>query len=169
MQSLREFSFGGGDEAIVEQLARLYAVETGPLGGAARDTIAAVKRLRDIRAKNDPPGNGAAYPQHEFGRGLREIARLIKANVGLVTTTIDLNGWDTHFVQASVINSLMTTLASGLDAFLTDLGPLRERAVPVLDPRGGGLQELLRGRGPEPRGPRDREQLGSLIESARRD
>lgn len=131
MQTLRDFSFGEDDEAIVDQLARLYAVETGPLGGAARDTIAAVRRLRELRAQNEPPEHGAAYPKNEFGRGLREIARLIKADVGLVTSTIDLDGWDTHFVQAQIIGSLMTSLAIGIDAFLTDLGPRRERVTVV--------------------------------------
>ena len=86
----------------------------GPLGQAAHDTIGAVTRLREIRAQDNQPEHGAVYPQNEFGRGLREIARLIKADVGLVTSTIDLNGWDTHFVQAPVIGGLMTTLAGGI-------------------------------------------------------
>ncbi|MCZ6834460.1 MAG: DUF1501 domain-containing protein, partial [Planctomycetota bacterium] len=100
-------------------------------GQAAHDTIAAVKRLREIRNQNAEPEHGAVYPNHDFGRGLREIARLIKAEVGLVTSTIDLGGWDTHFVQQQVIGSLMTTLASGIDAFLTDLGSLQERVTLV--------------------------------------
>ena len=49
MQTLRDFSFGEDDPAIIEHLARLYAVEKGPLGQAAHDTIATVKRLREIR------------------------------------------------------------------------------------------------------------------------
>ncbi len=131
MQTLRDFSFGEEDPAIIDQIARLYAVEAGPLGQAAHDTIAAVRRLREIRSQNTAPANKAVYPDHEFGRGLREIARLIKADVGLVTSTIDLNGWDTHFIQKTVIGSLMTTLAAGIDAFLTDLGSLREQVTLV--------------------------------------
>ena len=48
-----------------------------------------------------------------------------------MTSTIDLNGWDTHFVQAPVIGGLMATLAGGIDAFLTDLGGLRKRVTVV--------------------------------------
>lgn len=131
MQTLRDFSFGEDDSAIMEHIARLYAVEKGPLGQAARDTIATVKRLREIRVLNKAPENGAIYPENEFGRGLREIARLIKAEVGLVTSTIDLGNWDTHFVQQRVIGSLMSTLAAGIDAFLNDLGSRRDRVTLV--------------------------------------
>lgn len=127
MQSLRDFSFGGDAGGEIDRLARLYAVEQGPLGDAARDTIEAVRALRALRAGDDVPANGAVYPESTFGRGLREIARLIKADLGLVATTIDLDGWDTHFVQARLIGSLMEQLAVGLDALMTDLGEHRRR------------------------------------------
>ena len=131
MQTVRDFSFGDDDATVIEQLAKLYAAEAGSLGQAARDTIEAVRRLRDIRAKNDPPANGAVYPDSTFGRGMREIAKLIKADVGLLTTTIDLNGWDTHFVQQQLIGGLMSELANAIDAFTTDLGAHRQRVTVV--------------------------------------
>jgi uncharacterized protein (DUF1501 family) len=122
MQSIRDFSFGEEDPAIIDQLAKLYAAETGALGAAGRETIDAVKRLRAVRSQNSPPANGAVYPDTQFGRGLREIARLIRADVGLLTTTIDLGGWDTHFVQQQLIGGLMAELAAGIEAFTIDLG-----------------------------------------------
>lgn len=131
MQTVRDFSFGDDDPTVIDQLVKLYAAEAGTLGQAARDTIEAVKKLREIRARNDPPANGAQYPDSNFGRGLCEIARLIKADVGLLTTTIDVNGWDTHFVQQQLIPGLMTDLAGGIDAFFTDLGPQRQRVTLV--------------------------------------
>jgi len=132
MQSLREFSLGEQDEAVVEQLARLYANEVGPFGQAALDTIDAIRKIRDIRSRNDDPDGGAVYPDSTFGRGMREIARLIKADLGLVATTIDLNGWDTHFVQLNLIGGLMTQLAQGVDALLTDLGRESQRITVVV-------------------------------------
>lgn len=131
MQAIADFSFGEDDPQLIEALRTLYAAEAGPLGRAAVDTIDAVTRLRELRSRNDPPSTGASYPDSTFGRGLREIARLIKADVGLVATTIDLDGWDTHFVQSQLIGSLMTDLASGLNAFVTDLGDLRHRVTVV--------------------------------------
>jgi len=131
IQTLRDFSFGDDDPELIERLAMLYAAERTALGRAAADTIEAVRRLRALRAQENVPEHGAVYPPDDFGRGLREIARLIKAEVGLVTSTIDLNGWDTHFVQSQVIGAHMTSLASGIDAFLTDLGPWRDRVTLV--------------------------------------
>jgi uncharacterized protein (DUF1501 family) len=131
MQTVRDFSFGDDDPTIVDQLATLYAAESGPLGQAARDTLEAVKRLRELRSRNEPPERGAQYPDSTFGRGLREIAKLIKADVGLVTTTIDLDGWDTHFVQQQIIGGLMNDLAGGMNALVTDLGDAMRRVTIV--------------------------------------
>lgn len=131
MQTLRDFSFGDDDPDLIERLARMYATRTDAVGKAGVATIEAVNRLRAIRADEAPPANGAVYPPSSFGRGLREIARLIRADVGLVTTTIDLNGWDTHFVQGPLIGSLMRDLADGIDAFLTDLGAQAKRVTVV--------------------------------------
>ncbi len=132
MQSIRDFSFGDDDPAMLDQLAKLYAAETSPLGEAGRETIEAVRRLREIRSQNAAPANGARYPDSEFGRGMREIARLIKADVGLLTTTIDLGGWDTHFVQQQLIPALMTDLASGIEAFTTDLGASHQELATII-------------------------------------
>jgi uncharacterized protein (DUF1501 family) len=131
MQTLRDFALEEHGDGFLDQLQRLYAIERGPLGAAAGDTIAAVRRLRELRASDDAPANGAVYPATRFGRGLREIARLVKSNLGLVATTIDLDGWDTHFVQAGVIGSLLDQLGEGLAAFLADLGEARHRVTVV--------------------------------------
>jgi uncharacterized protein (DUF1501 family) len=101
-----------------------------------------VRRLREIRVRNAPPAAGAVYPATNFGRGLREIARLIKADVGLVSSTIDLDGWDTHFVQSQLIGGLMRQLGQGIDAFLTDLESERSRVdVVVMTEFGRRLRE----------------------------
>lgn len=131
MQTIRDFSLGDNSPAFIDRLAKLYTAERGPLGLAGANTIAAVRRLREIRAEDTPPAHGAVYPDSNFGRGLREIAGLVKADVGLVASTIDLGGWDTHFVQGRLIDGLMRDLAGGLDAFLADLGP-RRRGVDIV-------------------------------------
>jgi uncharacterized protein (DUF1501 family) len=124
IQSLDDFSFADDQQSVIDALEKLYAMDAAPLGTAGRDTIAAVRRLRDVRSRNAPPDHGAIYPEGTFGRGLRELARLIKADVGLIASTIDLDGWDTHFVQSQLIGGLMDQLALGLAAFMKDLGPL---------------------------------------------
>src|SRR5262249_7603867 len=67
-----------------------------------------------------------------FARGLREIARLVKAGGGLRVASIDLGGWDTHFFQGTVEGQqaeAIGTLAGGLAACDADLARHRDRVT----------------------------------------
>jgi uncharacterized protein (DUF1501 family) len=123
LQSIDEFSLGRESASLIRELGGLYARETGVLGQGARDTIDALHRIDRLRATVYHPEHGASYGQDDFSLGLLEIARLIKAKVGLEAASIDLGGWDSHFTQGTVIDPLMVRLAQGLAAFYRDLGP----------------------------------------------
>ncbi len=123
MQSLDDFSLGPQSSALLPRLARLYASETGDLGRAARDTLGALRRIESLRSEPYRPSGGAEYPADEFGRGLTELARMIKARVGLEAAAIDLGGWDSHLAQEVLLEPLMSRLAQGIAAFYRDLGP----------------------------------------------
>jgi len=122
-QSLDEFGFGKkGNAAFNEQLRRLYDLETGDLHDAALNTFDAIHRIESIDRKATPD-HGAAYDEKDdFANGLRQVAQLIKADVGLDAASVDLGGWDSHFTQQSFIEPLMRRLAGGLAAFRQDLG-----------------------------------------------
>jgi uncharacterized protein (DUF1501 family) len=126
--SLREFAItdghqGARKEDFTRQVQRLYALEQGALREAAANTFEALQRIEAIDV-NANPQNGATYEgRYPFSQGLRQIAQLIRADVGLDAASIDLGGWDTHFTQVSVIEPLMLQLADGLAAFHRDLGP----------------------------------------------
>jgi uncharacterized protein (DUF1501 family) len=71
------------------------------------------------------PEKNAVYPETEFGMGLRQVAQLIKADVGLEVACVDLGGWDTHENQGTTdgeFNALLGELAAGLSAFYADMG-----------------------------------------------
>ena len=76
----------------------------------------------------------AQISQRRIGAGLREIARIIKANLGLEVACIDLGGWDTHFFQGTS-NGLQAgnidSLSEGLAAFDADLKGYRDRVTTV--------------------------------------
>jgi uncharacterized protein (DUF1501 family) len=122
MQSLEEFSIAGRTPAFGTQLARLYAMERGQLGAAARDTFSALGRIEAMRTTKYRPDNGAIYGRDEFSSGLSQLARLIKADVGLEAASIDLPGWDSHFAQQGQVEGLAGKLAGGLAALRKDLG-----------------------------------------------
>jgi uncharacterized protein (DUF1501 family) len=121
-QSLQEFSLGNDSEQLLASLVRLYGLEADDLGAAGRHTLEAVRRIERLRATAYQPAHGAAYGADDFSEGLRQIARLIKARVGLEAASLDLKGWDSHFGQAAIMDPLMTRLARGLAAFHRDMG-----------------------------------------------
>lgn len=122
MQGLDDFALGGRTPAFRTQLERLYAMQRGQLGAAARDTFDALVRIEAMRATAYVPANGANYGRDDFATGLSQLARLIKADVGLEAASIDLPGWDSHFAQQGQVDALAARLAAGLEAFRTDLG-----------------------------------------------
>lgn len=74
------------------------------------------------------PANGAVYPDAGLADALRDVARLIKGNVGLQVAAIDYGDWDMHADQGSVdtgwMHDHLGELSDSLAAFATDLGPL---------------------------------------------
>jgi len=126
MRSLDDFAVDHDDEPMLRALESLYDADTLALGGrlapAARDTLAALRRLTQLRASPLRPRAGADYPADDFGRDLAQVARLIKGRVGVAVATVDLGGWDSHVAQGTLIEPLMERLARGLAAFHHDLG-----------------------------------------------
>jgi uncharacterized protein (DUF1501 family) len=98
------------------------------LHGTGKETFEAVKMLQAIQKQNYTPAGGAAYPQGRFGQSMQQIARMIKANVGVEVAFADIGGWDTHFNQMGqkasqgVLANQLTELGNGLAAFYKDLG-----------------------------------------------
>jgi uncharacterized protein (DUF1501 family) len=95
------------------------------LYGTGRETFEAVRMLRSASASALAPANGAEYPRGRFGDSLRQIARLIKADIGLEVAFTDCGEWDTHVGQGNEEGQLANRLrefAAGLAAFSQDVG-----------------------------------------------
>jgi uncharacterized protein (DUF1501 family) len=81
--------------------------------------------LQSARATRIPPANGADYGRSRFGQSLRQIAQLIRADVGLEVAFADIGGWDTHVAQGAEQGQLanrLRELGQGLLAFVQDVG-----------------------------------------------
>jgi uncharacterized protein (DUF1501 family) len=142
MQSMDDFSLGPKSDEVVGGLARLYSAQQDLLASAGRDTLNALGRIESMRKATYRPEHGAEYGKDSFSLGLRQAAQLIKAQVGLEAVSIDLEGWDSHFTQSTIMNPLMVSLATGLAAFYADLGPAIERTtVMVMTEFGRRVQE----------------------------
>ncbi len=118
----------GQSQAIAKALAQLYGTEVALLAEPSKITLDLLGRVEKLQGKTYHPANGAVYPDNTFGKGLKEIARLLKGGVGLEVAALDLNGWDTHFFQgaeAGLQADSIEQLANGLAAFDRDLGSAR--------------------------------------------
>ena len=71
------------------------------------------------------PENGADYPRSGYGEALRQIAQLVKADVGLEVAFAEAGGWDTHVNQGASAGQLAQRLGDfgdGISALVRDLG-----------------------------------------------
>ena len=116
----------GDPDAIVAALRSLYGADVTMLGERGTETLDLFKRVSALQGQDYTPEHGAEYPKTDFASGLSEIARLIKARVGLEVACIDLGDWDTHFFQGTANGTQaerIKTLADGVAAFDADLAP----------------------------------------------
>ena len=98
-------------------------------GGQAFD---AVRMLKSADPSKYQPENGAEYPRTGYGDALRQIAQLVKADVGLEIAFAEAGGWDTHVNQGAAVGQLAQRLADfgqGIAALTRDLGDRMEDVV----------------------------------------
>jgi uncharacterized protein (DUF1501 family) len=90
-----------------------------------------------LRAANPgqyTPVAGANYPTNEFGNNMKQIAQLLKANLGVEAAFTDVSGWDTHQNQGGVTGQLADRLrefSSAIAAFWLDMGSAAENITLV--------------------------------------
>jgi len=95
------------------------------------EALEAMRTIRKIRSTAYLPANSAIYPNGQFGNSLKQIAQLIKSNVGLEIAFADLGGWDTHTAQKPRLNQLLKEFSSGIAALYQDLGDKMQDVVIV--------------------------------------
>jgi uncharacterized protein (DUF1501 family) len=112
-------------ERAMTALRCLYTGVDHPRAGAALRTLDALGAAGRLGAA--APKSTVSYPAGEFGRSMKDVARLIRANAGLRVATVDVGGWDMHTSLGKADSGQMAThladLAGTLSAFCTDLGP----------------------------------------------
>jgi uncharacterized protein (DUF1501 family) len=103
---------------------------TGTLGQDVPIAMSALATAATVQA-DAGPRNGAVYPNGEFGTALKDLAAMLRTEVGMQVATVDVGGWDTHTDEVRDLDGHLTSFAQGLSAFLTDLGPARRSRVTV--------------------------------------
>jgi len=131
LRSIADFHLRGRENELQrahQSLMQLYHLDTprDGLDAQANVVFETVDMLKQINGQGYQPANGATYLEDDdgFGLALRQVAQLIKADVGLEVACIDLGGWDTHENQGThggFFQHQLNTLARGLSAFYTDM------------------------------------------------
>jgi uncharacterized protein (DUF1501 family) len=125
MNSLAEFSVRatGTD---VERLEALYRTGSADLVHASgSEMFEAIKMLKAANVGQYSAANNADYPRSQFGTRLKQIAQLIKMDLGVEIAFADIGGWDTHVNQGGPTGQLAGRLddfAKSIVALATDLG-----------------------------------------------
>jgi uncharacterized protein (DUF1501 family) len=125
MTNISQFGIRGGAN-VSGGFESMYAeAVAGTLGGTAKESFEAARILKSAAPQKLQPENGAVYPNGPLGNSLRQIAQLIKSNVGLEVAFADVSGWDTHAGEGGAQGQLANNLRNFSDAiaaFARDLG-----------------------------------------------
>jgi uncharacterized protein (DUF1501 family) len=129
LNNVNDFTVGGRGAAPTPAAAAFEAMY-GTSGdrifhSTGEETFDAVKMLRAANPAQYKPAPGADYPSSEFGNSMKQIAQLLKANLGVEAAFTDVNGWDTHHNQGSINGQLANRLSdfsTSIAAFWRDLG-----------------------------------------------
>ncbi len=116
-------------EDLYDQTSNGLLKETG------KESFDAVKMLKKSNVNNYKPENNAAYPTTALGNSLKQIAQLIKMDIGLEVAFAESGGWDTHFNQGTdqgIFARNVTDLSNCITAFWTDMGTTLQDDVTVM-------------------------------------
>ena len=129
MTNLSDFAINAGvyTQSVQGGFEGIYQQNGGGLGNTGKETFEAVNFLKQANPSQYKSENGARYPNNPFGNSLRQIAQLIKANVGLEAAFTDTPGlnWDTHANEGGArgqIANLLNNFGQAIAAFAADLG-----------------------------------------------
>lgn len=130
MSRLDRFGLGAGQVGPVAATASSFESQYAEaadvvLNKTGREAFDAMRMLRAADPARHRPANGAEYPRSPFGEALRQIAQLVKSDVGLEVAFAESTNWDHHVNQGAATGQLagrLDDLARTLSAFATDLG-----------------------------------------------
>jgi len=99
------------------------------LSRAGKESFDAMKMLNVNNIKNYQPTAGVVYPTSPLGNSLKQIAVLIKMNIGLEVAFAESGGWDTHFNQGAANGTFARNVkdfSDSIAAFWKDLSAYQD-------------------------------------------
>lgn len=135
IHNLQDFSIRmrgnpNGISRVSQSFEELYdQTSSGLLKQTGKESFAVMKMIQKIDTKNYKPENNAVYPTTALGNSLRQIAQLVKMDVGLEVAFAESGGWDTHFNQGKdrgVFARNVADLSNSITAFWADMASYQD-------------------------------------------
>lgn len=138
INNINDFGVGGNNKnatPISNTFEAMYDHSVDSvLHGTGQETFEAVKMLKSADPAKYKPAAGANYPKGYFADSLKQLAQLIKANLGVQIAFADIGGWDHHVNEGNTqgqIANVLGDFSQSLSSFWIDLGDLAEDTVVV--------------------------------------
>ena len=129
VSNLQDFSVGGRSASPSAASNAFQAMYAGThdqiLSGEGQETFEAMRMLKAADPAHYQPAPGVVYPSTPFANSLRQVAQLMKANLGVEAAFADIGDWDTHQAQGATQGRLANRLrefSQGIAAFWQDMG-----------------------------------------------
>ncbi len=139
LSSVERFKLHGESTSrpMAATLKALYTGVPAAVAGPAMQVTDALATAAKVGATPYTPANGVVYPNTSLGKALSDVARLIKANVGLMAACVDSGDWDLHEslgkpAAGQRMYDRLAALAGAMAAFAADLGPTGLSGVTLL-------------------------------------
>ena len=113
-------------EDLYDQTSNNLLKDTG------KESFEAIKMLKSVDTKGYKPANNAVYPNTSLGNALKQIAQLVKLDMGLEVAFAESGGWDTHFNQGTstgIFSRNVNDLSESMMALWTDLGTFQDEVT----------------------------------------
>jgi uncharacterized protein (DUF1501 family) len=114
----------GEDEREKPDKEQTEQREEDSVRDTGRETVETLKHYREIMAK-PLEGERAKFPTGKLGDQLKDVAQVMRADVGLELACVDVGGWDDHVNEGGAEGNLadrLKNLGDALGAFATDIG-----------------------------------------------
>ena len=131
LSSVSDFSlniWGGYQPYFSTALTAMHTGLAHPVASQAELTLAALSSSSAMIAAGYTPTAGVTYPTSDLGKALKDLAWMIKSNIGLQVACLDYGNWDMHTGLGTPgdtngwMHRQLADVAACLAAFATDLG-----------------------------------------------
>jgi uncharacterized protein (DUF1501 family) len=123
----------GGTNMAAKSFEDLYdQTSNNLLKDTGKESFEAIKMLKSVDTKGYKPANNAVYPNTSLGNALKQIAQLVKLDMGLEVAFAESGGWDTHFNQGTstgIFSRNVNDLSESMMALWTDLGTFQDEVT----------------------------------------